>query len=144
MSYEESYGDLMVAPEPYAEFVPVAFTATLEQAVECKQLLEQHNVPALVDDERGGESMYTALARGVPVRVPAQMHERATDLLHEEFQQDWRGVPLMAADDDDEDLDVIDDDDDDEDDDFDDDFDDLDDDLDDDDDDLDDDFDDED
>jgi hypothetical protein len=97
----------------HPEFVPVVFASDLESAEDYRALLERYNIPALIDDETGCEHTYTALGRGVPVLVPDQMHDRASEVLAGGDSE----LPVWCASDDDvdeeDDDDYYDDDDDD-------------------------------
>ncbi len=113
----------------HSEFVPVLFAAGMQQARSCKAMLESHNIPVVLESERGLDKIYSTFARSIPVLVPDSLHDRASELIAEAEQHGAAGL-RYSNDDDDEDFDDdLDDDDDDlDDEDFDDDFDDFDDD----------------
>ena len=112
------------------EFVPVSFTSCSEQVEEIRGVLERNDIPVIIGDAPVG--VYTSLGRGIPLLVPNEMHDRASEIVadYEELVQANYGVD-DDEDDDDLDDDFYDDDDEEYDDDFDD-LDDLDDDYDDD------------
>lgn len=97
----------------HREFVPVTFARDHESAAHLRSMLEQQNVPALVDDLSAAEDVFAVLGRGVPILVPEQMHERASEIVAE--LEGGVADPACIADDDDEDGDYYDDDDDDDD-----------------------------
>ncbi len=112
----------------HPEFVPVAIAANGTLAADMCAMLERQNVPAILDDDAEGAQLYTGLNRGVPVLVPAQMHDLATVVLaqddDEAFEEEIFDDDDEEFDDDFDDLDDLDDDyeDEDDDDDFDGDF----------------------
>jgi len=91
----------------HAEFVPAAFACDREQAHRLIELLERHQVPGILDDA-GCSAALGGLGRGIPVLVPAQMHDSATEILAEDDEED---DDLYDDDDDfeDDDLDDLDD-----------------------------------
>ena len=123
MRYGEIDPDQVAVETVHSGFVPVAFAGDVPRARHLRSILERHNIPALLDNQAGLEDVYTALGRGVPVLVPDQMHDRASDVIAEEETNNF----LLDGTDDEEDDDYFDDDDEDEDEDEDEDFDDLDD-----------------
>jgi len=109
----------------HPEFVPVTFAVHREEAEHVLALLERHHVPGMIDSDSNGE-LLRGLERGVPVLVPEQMHELATEIIAARDDDDDMDDDDLYEDDDDlddddlDDLDDLDDDyDDDEDDDFD-------------------------
>jgi hypothetical protein len=123
MHHEEYDHDTIGVETIQPEFVPVYFARDPQEAGQLRTLFEQHDVPVLLDDGMDGE--YLTAGRGVPVLVPEELHERASELLAEA----GGAVPLCARDDDEEDEDFVEEDEEEIDDDFDD-LDDLDDDFD--------------
>ncbi len=65
----------------HPEFVPVVFADDRKSAAFLKELLERHNIVVIIDDERTEEEPYTVLPRGVPVLVPEEMHDRASEIV---------------------------------------------------------------
>lgn len=82
----------------YAGFVPVAFTSDRADAEKLLTLFERHDIPGMINAGPLGDEVLGELDRGVPVLVPADLHDFAT--------------ALMARDDDEDDDDLYDDDDD--------------------------------
>ena len=124
MRYEELDPDRVAVETVHSGFVPVVFAGDVASARHLRSILERHNIPALIDNQAGLEDVYTALGCGVPVLVPDQMHDRASDVIAEEETN----YSLLDGTDDGEDDDYFDaDDDEDEDEDDDEDLDDLDD-----------------
>ena len=84
MRYGEINPDQVAVETVHSGFVPVAFAGDVPSARHLRSILERHNIPALIDNQAGLEDVYTALGRGVPVLVPDQMHDRASDVIAEE------------------------------------------------------------
>ena len=99
----------------HSEFVPVLFAGNIEEARQYKSLLDGHNIPVLLESERGEDKIYGAFAKAIPVLVPDRMHDHATDLVAE-IERNGAGVLRCVEDDDDlddeDDVDDIEDDDD--------------------------------
>ena len=91
----------------HPEFVPVLFAREMEHARRIKQLLEDNNIPTLLDHDLDGEAAYTVLPRGIGVLVPDLMHTVATEIVATDEFDDVDGV----TDDDEFDSDLDDDDD---------------------------------
>jgi len=84
----ESIGSEQVGVETtHPEFVPVIFASELKQARRIKQLLEQNNIPAMLDHDLSGEAAYTILPRGIGVLVPDQMHTAASEIVASDEDQ---------------------------------------------------------
>lgn len=93
----------------HREFVPVAFAASRAQAQELIALLERHNVPGMLDIEPGAD-LCGGLGRGIPVLVPEQMHDAATEVIAQDDDEDEFDDDDDFEDDDFDDLDDLDDD----------------------------------
>jgi len=132
--WTEHADSLELSPGAFpAEFVPAAFAPDVEQAREMKMLLEWQNIPTLIEEDGLAEASYTTMMRGIPVMVPSQMHDLASEVLaRSQREADYRDA-YDDEEEEDEDVDLLDDDEEDDDDYDDEDFDDLDDDYDDDD-----------
>lgn len=76
-----------VPPEPSEEYVPAVFARSKEQAEVFCELLNDHDIPALVgeveDEEAGGARRGRSMARGVPVLVPEALLDEAGEVIAE-------------------------------------------------------------
>jgi len=74
-----------VEADELADYVPVVYAASADEAEWYRQLLEDHDVPALVDEEYGGPPPEGAPAgaRRVPVLVPELMLEESKEFIAE-------------------------------------------------------------
>ena len=108
MRYGEINPDQVAVETVHSGFVPVAFASDVPSARHLRSILERHNIPALIDNQAGLQDVYSALGRGVPVLVPDQMHDRASDIVAEEEANH----SLLDGTDDDKDDDHFDEDDD--------------------------------
>ncbi len=93
----------------HPEFVPVLFAKEMEHARRIKQLLEDNNIPAMLDHDLDGEAAYTVLPRGIGVLVPDLMHTIASEIVaSDEYDDADDGIDDdefdSDLDDDDEDL----------------------------------------
>jgi hypothetical protein len=93
----------------HREFVPVAFAASSAQAQELLALLERHNVPGMLGDG-ADRDLCEGLGRGIPVLVPEQMHDAATEVVAQDDDEDEFEDDDDFEDDDFDDLDDLDDD----------------------------------
>jgi hypothetical protein len=113
---EESFFTLNVAPErELSGFVPVLFAKTWEQAVATVAQLEEDDILAVLDQGHSPPTCFSTLFRGIPVLVPEECLDRASEKIAQReqdknpFQPDpTREKPEDA---DDEDNDPYDDDD---------------------------------
>jgi hypothetical protein len=107
-----------------SEYVPVIFAQHTGEAEDFKCVLEEFGIPTLIESSSNTFSPLSALSRRVPVLVPGEMLEDASELVAQVEQQiavqfdDYDGVDDddVDDDDDDDDIDEFDDDDDDDDD----------------------------
>lgn len=107
-----------------SEYVPAIFARSASHAENFKEALEECGIPTLVEMRGGDDSPLSTLTRRVPVLVPAEMLEDASEVLariEQKFKDGLDGDDDPEEDEDDEGDDFDDDDDDDEDDDEDDD-----------------------
>lgn len=102
MDYETWSEDAVGVETLHPEFVPVTFAGDQESAQRLRVVLEQHNIPALIDDLAAADDVFAAMRRGVPVLVPESMHERASDVLA--LQECGAKDLSCAGDDDDEEF----------------------------------------
>ncbi len=113
---ESDFEQLEVASVPgLGDFVPVVFADSQTEAGRLRTLLEEHDIPTLIDTPSAEVADSPSLAGGIPLLVHAGMFDEATEIL---ALDDRDG----SLDEDEDDADDLDDDyeDDDEDDDFDD------------------------
>ncbi len=103
-----------------SEYVPAIFARSARHAESFKEALEECGIPTLVEMRGGDESPLSTLTRRVPVLVPAEMLEDASEVLARIEQQFRDGLdgdddPEEDEDDEHDDFDEDDDEDDDED-----------------------------
>jgi hypothetical protein len=90
-SFRDSDGEL-------GDFVPAVFARSLEEAEEYRQLLDDHDIPAIVADEDqsagppGQPPPRKGFSRGVPVLVPEALLEEAGDVIAEHGEGDAFGL----------------------------------------------------
>lgn len=82
----------------HPEFVPVLFATEMEHARRIKRLLENNNIPTMLDHDLSGEVAYTVLPRGIGVLVPDQMHTLASEIIASDEGDD--GMEVAAGEDD--------------------------------------------
>lgn len=70
------------------DFVPAVFARDIDEAEEYRQLLEDHDIPAVVatDDDLGGPAgqkngQRPSMTRGVPVMVPESLLDEAGEVI---------------------------------------------------------------
>ena len=82
MAYDDDYD---VDSEDLGEYVPVTYARTPDEAERYRQLLEDHDVPAVVDEdyEPGASPAWKSTGAGVPVLVPESLLEDAREFLAE-------------------------------------------------------------
>jgi hypothetical protein len=78
------------------DFVPAVFARSLEEAEDYRQLLDDHDIPAIVGDEGTGNktgrpALRKGFSRGVPVLVPEALLEEAGDVIAERDETDAFG-----------------------------------------------------
>ncbi|MBN2209922.1 MAG: DUF2007 domain-containing protein [Sedimentisphaerales bacterium] len=100
-------------PEPnkeFHDFVPLLFARNLPEAEFYKSLLEDHDIPVLIEDENTETLGLPDLARGVPVLVPDEMLAEAEDILEQrsKIDEDFDLETLDEDEDEEEDGDEID------------------------------------
>ncbi len=94
-------------PEPnkdFHDFVPLLFARNLAEAEFYKSLLEDHDIPVLIEDENIEAIGLPDLARGVPVLVPDEMLAEAEDILEQRSKID-EDFDLEALDEDEDEED---------------------------------------
>ncbi len=79
------------------DFVPAVFARSIEEAEDYRQLLDDHDIPAIVgDEEQAGATAPPGLrkgfSRGVPVLVPEAMLEEAGEVIAERDETDAFGL----------------------------------------------------
>jgi hypothetical protein len=92
-------------------FVPAVFARSLEEAEKYRELLDDHDIPAIVgsdqDDEEGVEKKLRGrgMTRGVPVLVPEVLLDEASEVIadREEVDEFETAEDDLAEDEDDED-----------------------------------------
>jgi hypothetical protein len=78
------------------DFVPAVFARSPEEAEQYRQLLDDHDIPAIVADEdradkTGQPAPRKGFSRGVPVLVPEALLEEAGDVIAERDETDTFG-----------------------------------------------------
>ncbi len=68
-----------IDPEEMGDYIPVVYGRCLEEAEKYRQLLEDHDVPAIIDEEYepGSAQSPGDVTRGVPVLVPESLLDEA-------------------------------------------------------------------
>lgn len=95
------------------DFVPVVFARSVEEAEEYRQLLDDHDIPAIVGDERqpGGTGEPPAprkgFSRGVPVLVPEAMLDEAGEVIAEHDETDAFGLDKEDKEDEEDEEDEV-------------------------------------
>ncbi|MCJ7543551.1 MAG: hypothetical protein MUP47_03130 [Phycisphaerae bacterium] len=80
------------------DFVPAVFARSIEEAEEYRQLLDDHDIPAIVggDDRPAGATgqppQPKVFSRGVPVLVPEAMLDEAGEVIAERDETDTFGL----------------------------------------------------
>jgi len=69
--------------EDHQEFVTVLFARNLAEAEFYKALLEDQEIPVLIEDENTEAMGLPDMARGVPVMVPEEQLELAQDIIEQ-------------------------------------------------------------
>jgi len=93
----------------FTDFVPVVFARSLQEAEEYRQLLDDHDIPAIVDTEdRAAKSSDPAtrrhdFSRGVPVLVPEALLDEAGEIVAEREETDEFGLDKGDSDEPEED-----------------------------------------
>ena len=92
-----------------AEFVPAVFGRSIEEAEKYRQLLDDHDIPAIIGDDEdvaeGDASRRQGMTRGVPVLVPEAMLDEASEVIADREELDEYEISednLDAEDEDDE------------------------------------------
>ena len=98
------------------DFVPAVFARSVEEAERYQELLDDHDIPALIGENSGG------MARGVPVMVPEVYLDEASEIIadreeleefdildgdledEEDEDEEFSGTEGFKADEDDEPL----------------------------------------
>ncbi|MFQ6048582.1 MAG: putative signal transducing protein, partial [Phycisphaerae bacterium] len=70
------------------EFVPVMFARNLTEAAFYRSLLEQRDIPTAVESEQGEADGAEAMVTGVPILVPDEMLDEASQIVAEGGDQD--------------------------------------------------------
>jgi len=96
-----------------AEYVPVIFAHSPIHANDFTTALEENGIPTLVELDGAGESPLRLLTRRVPILVPAEMLEEASEMIARIEQRITAGFDDDQVEDEDENEDDLDDEDDD-------------------------------
>ena len=79
---EEKFSDRdLIRETELSEFVPVVFAKNLTHAEQVKMLLEENEIPTVVEDTGLIETGIPVLARGIPVLVPEWLLNDASGLV---------------------------------------------------------------
>lgn len=92
--------------EDQGDFVPAVYVKTIEQAEEYRELLNDHDIPAMVGEEEGGRRR--GVSRGLPVLVPEVLLDEASEIIaeyEEEAQLDEEDEELDEDEDEEEEED---------------------------------------
>jgi hypothetical protein len=81
--------------EEYSDFVPAVFARSVTEAEEYRELLEDHDIPAVVGSMEEDEADITGprrssrkMSRGVPVLVPEPLLDEASEVIAEIEEDD--------------------------------------------------------
>ena len=81
--------------EEYSDFVPAVFARNMEEAEEYRELLNEHDIPAMVGSQDEEENApRRGMTRGVPVLVPEVLLDEASEIIadleeeQDEFDED--------------------------------------------------------
>lgn len=91
-----------------AEYVPVIFAHSPIHADDFTAALEENGIPTLVELDGAGDSPLRLLTRRVPILVPAEMLEEASEMIARIEQRIIAGVDDDEDDDEDENEDDLD------------------------------------
>lgn len=92
MSREEEPFELI--PDESNEYVPAVFARSVDEAEYFRELLNDHDIPAIIGTEDKDESTdHAAMSRGVPVLVPDAFLDEASEIIADredldEFEDD--------------------------------------------------------
>ncbi len=98
-------------PVAVAELVPVLFADTRDEAEQCRALLEQCGVPAVIESDGLGSTDVVFSSGSAGVLVPAELFDQATEVLasldeeEDEFEEEDDLLEDEFDDEEDDDLD---------------------------------------
>jgi hypothetical protein len=104
MSSDERFSDS--GDVEYTDFVPAVFARSVEDAEKYRELLDDHDIPAIIGDSVGDEAGKTCSAgvtHGVPVLVPDVLLDEASEIIADREDVDEFDIDDEADDEDDED-----------------------------------------
>jgi len=79
-----SEDDESLEHEEHSDFVPAVFARDVTEAEEYRELLEDHDIPAMVGTEEDtGGTRRRRMSRGVPVLVPEALLDEASEVIAE-------------------------------------------------------------
>jgi len=94
----------------YRDFVPVVFSRGAEEAHRYRELLDDHDIPAIVGDEdtegkseTGDDVQAAQMTRGVPVLVPDALLDEASEVIADRESLEEFAITDEDAEEDDED-----------------------------------------
>lgn len=99
--------DFRDADGEMGDFVPAVFARSLEEAEDYRQLLDDHDIPAIIGDEgpsadaEGKPAPRAGFSHGLPVLVPEALLDEAGEVIAERDETDAFG--LVEDDDEEED-----------------------------------------
>lgn len=74
-----------LAPGGREDYVPVVVAKTMDQAEKYRDLLDEHDIPAITDpdyeEESAGKARRGRITRGVPVLVPEALLDEASEII---------------------------------------------------------------
>jgi len=75
--------------EAPSDFVPAIFARSVDEAEKYRELLDDHDIPALVGSEDfGNKKDKRKMSRGVPVLVPESLLDEASEIIAEKEELD--------------------------------------------------------
>lgn len=105
MALEQFDNDDLLSKTVFNEFVPVAFADNITEAEVYRALLEYRDIPTIIEDRFADEPELPVITRGLPVLVPNEMLDDASDILagKDEPDDEQFEVHLESGPDDDDD-----------------------------------------
>jgi hypothetical protein len=92
--------------DEHDDFVPAVFARSMEEAEDYRQLLDDHDIPAIIgaEEEPSRPSLRSlrGVTRGLPVLVPEAMLDEASEVIAERDNADEFGLDREDADEEEE------------------------------------------
>jgi len=106
-------GEFSASEEEYSDFVPAVYAKSLEEARLYRELLNDHDIPAIISDEQDqaaskgdkngpGKTGSRSISRGVAVLVPDSLLDEASEIIADREDSDEFGIVEDLLEDDEE------------------------------------------